>query len=181
MKHKYIFLVAALTFAATLPTTASGERLSWKERREIIKSSRESTTSNAGSKVVINPTQRPVAIADTVNVIKIEASDDKRTKVDTAAYNSSLTIDYSVYQVDSLLSKWREQAAMDQFIAFFDNFIMVDEVLDDVDVKSIPDSILSRRLMDLVSPINLPYNSIVKSYISRYINPKYGTIGRIMS
>ncbi len=179
MKKLYIRLVTAFVFVTILSASASGEKLSWKERRDAAKAQREAVKTNAGSKVIVTPTPTPQAIVDTTTVA--EVADPKRTKVDTALYNSSLTIDYSVYQIDSLLSKWRERAATDQFSTFFESFIMAEDMDVEVDVKSIPDSVLSRRLMDLVSPINLPYNSIVKSYISLYINQKYGTINRIMS
>ena len=36
------------------------------------------------------------------------------------------------------------------------------------------------RLLDLASPIQFPYNSIVKGYINRYTNSRYGTISRIL-
>ena len=45
---------------------------------------------------------------------------------------------------------------------------------------STPDSVYSRRLLDLASPIQFPYNSIVKGYINRYTNSRYGTISRIL-
>ena len=43
-----------------------------------------------------------------------------------------------------------------------------------------PDSVYTRRLRDLVSPIPLAYNYIVKGYIDRYISPRYHTISRIL-
>ena len=44
------------------------------------------------------------------------------------------------------------------------------------------DSLLSGwyRLQQLVSPVQLPYNPIVRGYIARYTNPRYGTISRIL-
>ena len=45
---------------------------------------------------------------------------------------------------------------------------------------STPDSVYSRRLLDLASPIQFPYNNIVKGYINRYTNSRYGTISRIL-
>ena len=43
-----------------------------------------------------------------------------------------------------------------------------------------PDSVYVRRLRDLVSPVQLPYNYIVKGYIDRYTNVRSGTISRIL-
>lgn len=37
-----------------------------------------------------------------------------------------------------------------------------------------------RRNRDLASPIQLPYNSIVRGYINRYTDSRYGTISRIL-
>ncbi len=181
MKHKYISLVATFIFVATLSATASNTRLTWRERREVIKAHRESLNSSSGSKVTLINAPQPTAIADSTKTHKVKTEEPTLRQVETSTYNDSLTVEYSGVQIDSLLSEWRERAAVDQFNNFFDNFIMVNDAVGQIDIKSTPDSILSRRLMDLASPINLPYNSIINSYISRYTNARYGTIGRIMS
>ncbi|MFI3292846.1 MAG: transglycosylase SLT domain-containing protein [Rikenellaceae bacterium] len=180
MNKLNIFLVAFLTIA-TIPTTiASGEKLSWREKRELAKEERaeehKKSKNSHGGKVTPPPVEESEAVVS-------ESSEEVEPKeFDSVAYRKSLTLDFTIDQIDSLLAVWRERSKMDQYSNFFENFIAIPTEGDvEVDISSIPDSVLSRRLMDLVSPINLPYNSIVKSYISRYINTRYGTINRIMS
>lgn len=79
-------------------------------------------------------------------------------------------------QADSLLAVWRERQSQDAYREFFDNYILVDTTV----VGSVPDSVYVKRLRDLVSPIQLPYNSIVRGYINRYTDSRYGTISRIL-
>ena len=59
---------------------------------------------------------------------------------------------------------------------FFDNYILVDSTAE----STTPDSVYIQRLRALVSPIQLPYNSIVRGYINRYTDSRYGTISRIL-
>lgn len=79
-------------------------------------------------------------------------------------------------QADSLVAVWRERQSQDAYREFFDNYILVDTAA----VGSVPDSVYVKRLRDLVSPIQLPYNSIVRGYINRYTDSRYGTISRIL-
>ena len=90
---------------------------------------------------------------------------------------NDMTLGFTAGQADSLLAVWRERQRQDVYEEFFKQYILEDstQVAD-----TTPDSVYARRLLDLASPIQLPYNSIVKGYISRYINPRYGTISRIL-
>ncbi len=172
--------MAAVLLLAISSATAATEKLTWREKRAIAKSVEEQVKNQN------NTTTTPTAITPTPQQPVEDSKEESVTSAaepefDIDAYNSSMTLDYSVYQIDSLLSEWRERSSADHFSTFFENFIEVDSAGVEVNVTTIPDSVLTRRLMDLASPINLPYNPIVKSYISRYINTKYGTINRIMS
>ncbi len=121
---------------------------------------------------------QPVDVVDSVEIIKVV-----EPEVDIESYEKSLTIDYTLFQIDSLLSVWRERVAEDSFEAFFKDYVDP-ESQSGVSAKSaaLPsDSVLSRRLIDMVSPINLPYNDVVRNYISRYTNNRYGSIARIIS
>lgn len=71
---------------------------------------------------------------------------------------------------------WRERQCGDSYQEFFDNYILVDSTAE----GTTPDSVYIQRLRALVSPIQLPYNSIVRGYINRYTDSRYGTISRIL-
>ncbi len=131
--------------------------------------------------VLPDTTTQPKAV-ERVEMIPLEPAikiDTLATKCDSIpAPNDSITLKYSISQIDSLLSVWQEFNANSQFEEFREYYITAD----DFDKKSnIPDSIYIERLKKLVSPVILPYNHITKSYIERYTNTRYGTINRIMS
>ncbi len=62
---------------------------------------------------------------------------------------------------------------------FFDRYVSEDTTANGSD-DATPDSVYSRRLLSSRRPIQLPYNPIVKGYINRYTNSRYGTISRIL-
>ena len=89
---------------------------------------------------------------------------------------NDMTLGFSPEQTDSLLAAWRERQRQEAYEQFFERYILVDTT----STGSTPDSVYVKRLHDLVSPIQLPYNPIVRSYINRYVDPRYGTISRIL-
>ena len=90
--------------------------------------------------------------------------------------DNDMTLGQTAAQADSLVAVWRERQCCDSFREFFDNYILVDST----QTGAVPDSVYTRRLRDLASPIQLPYNSIVRGYINRYTDSRYGTISRIL-
>jgi len=89
---------------------------------------------------------------------------------------SDPTRNFTAEQVDSLVAVWRERQRHDAYAEFFERYILDDSTV----VDTTPDSLYAQRLRDLASPIQLPYNEIVKGYIHRYTDPRYGTIERIL-
>ena len=87
-----------------------------------------------------------------------------------------MTLGLSAEQADSLVAVWRERQCGDSYQEFFDNYILVDSTTEGTP----PDSVYIQRLRALVSPIQLPYNNIVRGYINRYTDSRYGTISRIL-
>ena len=87
-----------------------------------------------------------------------------------------MTLGLTAEQADSLVAVWRERQCGDSYQEFFDNYILVDSTAE----STTPDSVYIQRLRALVSPIQLPYNSIVRGYINRYTDSRYGTISRIL-
>ncbi len=81
-------------------------------------------------------------------------------------------------QIDSLVAEWRKVQALESFTRFFEEYISDERV---VTHDETPDSVYIRRLRNLVSPIHLSYNSTVRNYIGRYVNPSYGTMERILT
>ena len=90
--------------------------------------------------------------------------------------HNDMTLGLTGQQADSLVAVWRERQCSGSFQEFFDNYILIDTTA----AGSVPDSVYTRRLLALASPIQLPYNSIVRGYINRYTDSRYGTISRIL-
>ena len=90
---------------------------------------------------------------------------------------NDITLGLTAEQADSLLAEWRERQRQDAYEEFFKRYVLEDTT---TIADQTPDSIYARRLLDLASPIQLPFNAIVKNYINRYIDPRSGTISRIL-
>lgn len=87
-----------------------------------------------------------------------------------------LILGLTAEQADSLVAVWRERQRTESFDAFFQRFILEEPA----PVGDAADTIYALRLRRLASPIQLPYNDIVKGYITRYVDSRYGTIARIL-
>ncbi len=94
-------------------------------------------------------------------------------------YNENLTQPFSPAQMDSLLAIWKEGQTIGYFNSFFDTYIDINGTSSPQ--SNVPDSVYENRLKALVSPIHLPFNPIVKTYITRYVDTRHGTINRILS
>ena len=90
---------------------------------------------------------------------------------------NDITLGLTAEQADSLLAEWRERQRLDAYEEFFRDYVLEDTT---VVADQTPDSIYMQRLRNLASPIQLPFNSIVKGYINRYVDPRSGTISRIL-
>ena len=93
---------------------------------------------------------------------------------------NDLTLGLTAAQADSLVAVWHERQQAEAFTEFFDRFVLEDSTATAEIPDPVLDTLYAERLQALVSPIPLPYNYIVKGYINRYINPRYGTISRIL-
>lgn len=87
------------------------------------------------------------------------------------------TLELTAEQADSLVAEWRERQRSDAFREFFETYVSVDSYAAE---SNVPDSVYSGRLRALASPVQLPYNAIVRNYINRYVAPGSSTIGRIL-
>lgn len=87
-------------------------------------------------------------------------------------------IDLTPMQYDSLLHVWNTRRALESYERFFEEYIDVDPALAAQDAT--PDSVYVNRLRDLASPVQLPFNSVVKAVIVRYTAPGSTLMSRIL-
>lgn len=82
-------------------------------------------------------------------------------------------------EYDSLVALWQNLCAEQRYEAYVREYIEIDaEAVAAADTT--PDSVYVRRLRDLASPIELPYNYLVKASIARYTDTKYGLMSRVV-
>ena len=91
--------------------------------------------------------------------------------------NETTYIAYTPERADSLAELLHLQHSDDAFQRFFDDYICEPaEVIGDEDL----DSLYAERLKKMVSPIHLPYNPLVRSYIKRYTDSS-GLMSRVLA
>ncbi|MBQ3247707.1 MAG: transglycosylase SLT domain-containing protein [Alistipes sp.] len=129
-----------------------------------------------------------IPVADSVSAVQIVRTEsvaaEQQDSVATPQskekpYNPYLNVTLTPAQMDSLVARWDESQNALAFDNFFANYIALDSL--STGAASLPDSVYESRLRALASPIQLPYNPIVKNYINRYTDTRYGTINRILS
>ncbi|MBP3355695.1 MAG: transglycosylase SLT domain-containing protein [Rikenellaceae bacterium] len=81
-------------------------------------------------------------------------------------------------EFDSLVRRWQEYNNSVSFERYFKEFIDIDSTA--TTGGTTPDSVYAARLQAMLSPIQLPYNSIIKERIDRYVAYKDGVISRIL-
>jgi membrane-bound lytic murein transglycosylase D len=123
---------------------------------------------------VVEVQPAPVENADSVVAVTPEPE-----KAEVRPYNPYLNLKLTPSAMDSLVASWSESQSALAFDKFFADYIAIDSL--PASSSSLPDSVYESRLKALASPIQLPYNSIVKNYINRYTDTRYGTINRILS
>ncbi len=85
----------------------------------------------------------------------------------------------SVAEYDSLLTIWNNEHAVVDFDSFHNDFINIDSV--STIISEVPDSVLERRLRNIVTPIQLPFNSVIKQYIVAYTTKRKATMEKMIS
>ena len=95
----------------------------------------------------------------------------------TYPQKDSIALQHTSGEVDSLVALWhdilKKQGANNRFADF-------EKTLPDE--KSLPvDTLYKSRLLDLVSPIHLPYNYIVRNYIDYYISSRWSPLEKILA
>ncbi len=87
------------------------------------------------------------------------------------------TVDYTPAQADSLAEQLRVQQMDNALQNFFEEYVREPESFS---TDAALDSLYTQRLNAMISPIHLPYNELVRSYIKRYTDPS-GLMSRVLS
>ncbi|MCD8173518.1 MAG: transglycosylase SLT domain-containing protein [Alistipes sp.] len=89
-----------------------------------------------------------------------------------------LNIADSPERLDSLVSSWYHESVSANYEEYFKQFIDLDSTA--TVAGELPDTVYRDRLRNLVSPVYLGYNDIVKRYIVAYTQTRKGTMARMI-
>ncbi len=96
---------------------------------------------------------------------------------------NDLTLGFTPAQADSLLAAWREYRREVRYEEYFNPFLVADTVMvegSDSAALAQKDALYEQRLRNLVSPIPMPYNYLVRSRITSYVEKHPATIARVL-
>lgn len=116
----------------------------------------------------------PKPVYDTIRVV---VTDTVRIEPVAPPRIDTLRTSLSAVEIDSLVDVWHTLQTQQGDRRFFEPYSAETE-----SEKSVPaDSLYRSRLRDLVSPVHLPYNYIVRGYINQYLNGRWSALGRIVA
>lgn len=101
-----------------------------------------------------------------------DANEEKQYKPQTI-----FTVDYTPAQADSLAEQLKVQQVDNALQNFFEEYVCEPETYSS---DAALDSLYTARLNTMISPIHLPYNELVRSYIKRYTDSS-GLMSRVLS
>lgn len=161
MKARYIILLLILSLASSSLYAQSSRRKS---------KAKSTATKSVGTAPAVVEQPKPAEVTKPT----AEVSKELPRRV-----NENLAQDFTPSQMDSLLAIWKEGQTLNYFNAFFDTYVDINSP--NASQSNLPDSVYENRLKSLVSPIHLPFNPIVKTYITRYVDTRRGTISHILA
>lgn len=117
---------------------------------------------------------RVVTIYDTVRVV---VTDTVRVTPKAAPRIDTLQIAHTPEQIDSLLDLWHTMSIAQSHKSYFEPY---SDAIEGKDKMSV-DSLYRSRLQDLVSPVHLPYNYIVRDYINYYLTNRWSPLNKVLT
>ena len=119
-------------------------------------------------------TQNVVTVYDTVRVVvtdTIRVEPKPAPRIDTLRHTLTPT------QIDSLLHIWQSMSITESHDNYFEQFST--ELTEECNLPK--DSLYKMRLQKMVSPVHLPYNSVVRQYIDYYLENKWSPLSRVLA
>ena len=118
--------------------------------------------------------QNVVTVYDTVRVV---VTDTIRVEPKAAPRIDTLHIAHTPEQIDSLLDVWHTMSLEQSHKSYFEPYSEATEGESNMAV----DSLYRSRLQDLVSPVHLPYNYIVRDYINYYLTNRWSPLSNVLA
>lgn len=166
MRHLLLILLTlTLSFDASAADGLFGKR---KNKRKRTKQKSEQVATSTAEQTTAAPVA--VAVPATEPTAEQEPAND-------------ITLNFTTEQADSLIAAWRAYRAEVGYEAYFNPFLAADSVQiegRDSVAAARKDALYEQRLRNLVSPIPMPYNNLVKSRIVSYVEHHPATISRVV-
>ncbi|MBQ9137266.1 MAG: transglycosylase SLT domain-containing protein [Alistipes sp.] len=118
--------------------------------------------------------QNIVTIYDTVRVV---VTDTVIVEAKPSARIDTLQITHTPQQIDSLLDIWHTMSIEQSQQQYFAQY----SAPMDEECNLPKDSLYKQRLQDMVSPVHLPYNSVVRHYIDYYLENRWSPLSRVIA
>lgn len=115
-----------------------------------------------------------VPVYDTIRVV---VTDTVKVEPKATPRIDTLTLKQTPKQIDSLLDIWHTLSARLSDKRFFEPYSETTE--SESNMKT--DSLYRSRLEDLVSPVHLPYNYIVRQYIDQYLTSRWSPLSEVLA
>ena len=122
-----------------------------------------------------NETQTVVIpVYDTIRVV---ITDTIKVEPKPAPRIDTLHLAHSPAEIDSLVEAWTVLHQTQSEKSFFDTYAGDDDTTENTPV----DSLYKQRLLDMVSPVHLPYNYIVRNFINQYLNGRWSSLSSVLA
>ena len=120
-------------------------------------------------------TTSPVEVKTIYDTVRVTVVDTLRIVPKPAPRIDTLRLAHSPADIDSLVEMWGALAIEQSEKRFFEQFEA--ELGDSLAL----DTLYKRRLLDMVSPVHLPYNYIVRNYINQYLNGRWSPLSNVLA
>lgn len=107
-----------------------------------------------------------VVVTDTIKIIPKPAP-----RIDT------LRLAHSPAEIDSLVEVWSALHQAQSEEQYFDTYAATDDTTPSLPV----DTLYKRRLFEMMSPVHLPYNYIVRNFINQYLNGRWSSLSSVLA
>ena len=127
----------------------------------------------AAKRKKIEPQTITIPVYDTIRVV---ITDTIKVEPKPAPRIDTLRLAHTPAEIDSLVEAWSLLHQAQGEKQFFDTYN------DEESVAEVPiDTLYKKRLADMVSPMHLPYNYIVRNFINQYLSGRWSPLRNVLA
>lgn len=127
----------------------------------------------AAKRKKIEPKTVTIPVYDTIRVV---ITDTIKVEPKPAPHIDTLRLAHTPAEIDSLVEVWSLLHQAQGEKQFFDTYN------DEESVAEVPiDTLYKKRLADMVSPMHLPYNYIVRNFINQYLSGRWSPLRNVLA